>query len=430
MAYISIFLLQGVNYILAERGIRKINKFGAVIKQRIALFFMHLTAMMILSYNPLEQSFNIHALLVLGAGFIFFLGISFLVDKIYKNSCPLISNGVFFLMDVSLIMLFRLNPSLAERQLIWFFVGFMAMFFVRFALKIIPKFEKLEIVYYIVGLGLLVATSILGTEEFGAQRWISIGFMTFQPSELVKFLFVFYLASVFRKKLSVKQLIVPSVLSAIYVLVLTYQTDLGSALIFFMTFAIMMYVATGREILFFGSLGALSIGSIIAHRIFNHVRIRVDIWRNPWADPFNTGHQIIQSLFAIGTWGFFGAGLARGIPGTVPAMARDSIFAAICEEFGWGFGMGIIGVYMMIFYRGVHISLRAKRRYYSLLAVGFTALLAFQTFLIIGGTIKLIPLTGVTLPFISYGGTSVLASTLMIGIVQWVFIYYSGEVEG
>ena len=427
--YIAFFLLQGFNYILAERKIRQIDKFGAVIKQRVVLFLMHLNASMILSYSPKEMAFDKEALFVLSAGFLLFLAMSFLVDKIYKGCCPLINNGVLFLMNVSLIVLFRLSPNLAQRQLIWFFIGFIIMFFVPLVLKIIPRFEKLEIVYYLTGLGLLLATSIVGRKEFGAQRWIAIGSITFQPSEIVKFLFIFYLASVFRKKLSLKQIIIPSILSAVYVLILVYQTDLGSALIFFMTFAVMMYVSTGRELLFFGSMGALTVGSLIAHRIFGHVRVRVDIWRNPWDDPYRTGHQIIQSLFAIGTWGFFGSGLTRGLPNSVPAMARDSIFSAICEELGWGFGMGVVGVYIMIFYRGVNISLRCKRRYYSLLAVGFTGLLAFQTFLIIGGTIKLIPLTGVTLPFISYGGTSIIASTLMIGLLQWIFMYYSEFVE-
>jgi cell division protein FtsW (lipid II flippase) len=240
---------------------------------------------------------------------------------------------------------------------------------------------------------------------------------------------VFYLASVFRKKLKFKQMLLPIAAGALYVLILVLQTDLGGALIFFMTFMVMLYVATGSELLFIAGMGAMSTASVLAYRLFSHVRVRVAIWQNPWADVYDTGNQIVQALFAIGTWGLLGSGLTLGYPGYVPVIARDSIFAAVCEEMGSLFGMGLIGVYLMVFYRGAHIALRCKRKYYSLLAVGFTAMMAFQTFLIIGGTIKLIPLTGVTLPFVSYGGSSALVSSLMIGIIQWIFMYYREDMD-
>jgi len=168
---------------------------------------------------------------------------------------------------------------------------------------------------------------------------------------------------------------------------------------------------------------------MVAYRLFGHVRIRIAIWQDPWADVHGIGHQVVQSLFAISTWGLLGSGLTLGMPNRIPVVARDMMFAAICEELGSLFGIGIIGVYIMIFYRGAHIALRCKRKYYSLLAVGFTSMMAFQTFLILGGTINLIPLTGVTLPFVSYGGSSVLVSSLMIGIIQWIFMYYSESAD-
>jgi cell division protein FtsW (lipid II flippase) len=144
----------------------------------------------------------------------------------------------------------------------------------------------------------------------------------------------------------------------------------------------------------------------------------VSAWLNPWADPHDQGHQILQSLFAIGTWGLFGSGLTRGIPETVPVATSDFIFSAICEEFGGLFGLCMIGVFFMIFYRGVNIALRSESPYLSLLAIGFTSLFVFQTFLILGGVIKFIPLTGVTLPFVSAGGSSVVVSIIMVGILQ------------
>jgi len=424
--YIAYFLWQGVRYIAAERGfIAKAS--GAAAKQRIAVIFMHITAFLILAYEPGSFSFNYEALIYAAGSLVLLIAMNVGASKIYKGSCTLIWNGVYFLLTTGLIMLWRLDQGLAQRQLIWFFVGAFAMFLVPPFLKLIPKFEKLEILYLAAGLGLLSLPFFIGVHEYGALRSIRIGAMSFQPSEMVKFLFVFYLASAFRKEKGLRHVIILCAVSAVYIGMLVLQTDLGSALIFFMTFMVVMYVSTGSELLFFSGMGAMSLASVVAYNIFGHVRIRVAIWQDPWADAHGIGHQVVQSLFAIATWGLFGSGLTLGMPRHVPVVARDMMFAAICEELGSLFGMGIIGVYIMIFYRGAHIALRCKRKYYSLLAVGFTAMMAFQTFLILGGTINLIPLTGVTMPFVSYGGSSVLVSSLMIGIVQWIFMYYHAE---
>ena len=427
--YIVYFLWQGVRYIAAERGLFGVKGHRCAMKQRIVVIFMHITAFLILAYEPGSFSFNTDALIYAAGSLVLLISMYIGAEKIYKGSCTLIWNGVYFLLDTGLIMLWRLEPGLAQRQLIWFFVGAFAMFLVPLFLKLIPKFEKLEILYLIAGLGLLSTPFLIGVHEYGALRSIRIGTMNLQPSEIVKFLFVFYLASAFRKKMGIGHVITLCGISAVYVLILVLQTDLGSALIFFMTFMIVMYVATGSEFLFFLGMGSMSAASYFAYNIFSHVRVRVAIWQDPWVDVHGIGHQTIQSLFAIGTWGLLGSGLTLGLPNHIPVVARDMMFAAICEEFGSLFGMGLIGVYIMIFYRGAHIALRCKRKYYSLLAVGFTAMMAFQTFLILGGTINLIPLTGVTLPFVSYGGSSVLVSSLMIGIIQWIFMYYSGVEE-
>ena len=425
--YIIYFLWQGVLYIAAERGRGKGSMPVLAAKQRITIVFMHISAFLILAYEPGKFSFNKETLIFAVGALVLILAAHLGASKIYNGSCTLIWNGVTFLLDTGLIILWRLDSSLAEKQLVWFFIGFAVMFFMPLVLKLIPKFEKLEKAYLIIGLGLLCTPFLMGQKEFGAINWIQIGAMNLQPSEIVKFLFVFYLASAFRKKMSIMQVILLCGISALYVLILVLQTDLGGALIFFMTFMVIMYVSTGSELLFLAGIAAMSAASYLAYKIFSHVQVRVAIWQNPWVDVRGSGHQIVQALFAIGTWGLLGSGLTKGFPGYVPVVARDSIFAAICEELGSLFGMGIIGVYIMIFYRGAHIALRCKRKYYGLLAVGFTAMMAFQTFLILGGTIKLIPLTGVTLPFVSYGGSSVLVSSMMVGILQWIFMYYSED---
>ena len=180
--------------------------------------------------------------------------------------------------------------------------------------------------------------------------------------------------------------------------------------------------------------GAASAASVVAYKLFSHVRVRVAAWKNPWADIDAGGYQIVQSLFAIGTGGLLGSGLTRGMPLSIPVVSKDFIFSAICEEFGAIFGIGVLAVFVVLFIRGMMIAFVCQRRYYSLICAGFTAMMAFQTFLIVGGVIKLIPLTGVTLPFVSYGGTSITVSILMVSFIQWVHGYHISdmalEVEG
>lgn len=434
--YIVYFLWQGVCFVLIERGKISKSKKLPVIKQQITIVFIHIKAFAILAFQGSESGsmfngagvvFSTTPLLIGGSWLVLFALSLLLQNKFYKNSCPLIWNGLFFLTSVSLIILTRLEIGLASRQSLWLLVALTASMILPLFIYFVPKLERLELLYLFAGLGLLLSTFVFGTEDFGAMRWIQIGGFTFSPAELVSFSYIFYLASVFRKKLTFKQLIFPSLMAVAHVVILVAQVNLGGALIFFMSYMIIMYTATGRELLFLAGIALFIAGAFVAYELFAHVQIRVAIWRNPWADAHGIGYQIIQSLFAIGTWGAFGSGLTLGLPHAVPVVARDMTFAAIAEELGAIFAMGLIGVYIMIFYRGVHIALRCKRRYYSLLAVGFTGVIAFQTFLIIGGTINLIPLTGVTLPLISYGGSSLVMTIIKISMLQWIFNFYENE---
>ncbi|MBR1735393.1 MAG: FtsW/RodA/SpoVE family cell cycle protein, partial [Firmicutes bacterium] len=242
---------------------------------------------------------------------------------------------------------------------------------------------------------------------------------TFQPSEMVKLFFIFYLASEFSEKLTVKGLILPSVMSCIVILCLVFQKDLGSALIFFMIFMSMLYISTGNAFLISGGFLLFSVACVISYKLFSHVRVRVESWLDPWSDIDAGGYQITQSLFAIGTGGFFGSGLTRGMEDSIPVIERDFIFSAICEEFGVLFAVGLIILVLLMFSRSIRICLQCKNKFLCLLGSSIAVIICFQSFLIIGGVIKLIPLTGVTLPFVSYGGSSMLVSFLMIAILQW-----------
>lgn len=420
---IGLYLWEAIVYIAYEQGGFLGSPYHAISVQRRLIVMMHLVAFLILSYQRETHLFAWQVLLFGAVSLAFLLIAVQLLDRFYYEGCPLIWTGMLFLIDVSLIMLHRLSPTTAQKQLLWFVVGLVSMLALPYLLRLIPRFEIFEWAYIIVCYGLLLSTQIFGIEQYGSRNWLSIGGITFQPSELAKFLFVFYLASVFRKRVEWRSFLVTGVLSAGVVMLLVLQKDLGAALIFFMTYMVMLYIATSNELLFFAGMGAASGAAMVAYRLFAHVRVRVAAWQNPWADIDHGGYQIVSALFAITTFGLFGSGLTKGMPKSIPVVESDCIFAAICEEFGVLFGAGVICIFIMLLYRGIRITLDCGRRYYSLLAVGIIVMLCFQAFVIIGGVVKLIPLTGVTLPLVSYGGTSVMVSLMMIGILQWVCVY-------
>ena len=348
--YIVLFLWQGIVYVAYEQGGFLGNPYTAVSMQRRITVLMHMTAFLILGYNRETYMFDITTLLFGAVSLVFLLFAVKLLDRFYYEGCPLIWTGMLFLMDVSLIILQRVEPSLAHRQLMWMCIGLAGMSFLPTFFRWIPRFEMFEWVYIIGCYLLLLSTRFFGVSKYGSTNWLAIGPVTFQPSEIAKFLFVFYLASVFRKRVEWKQFLTTGILSAGLVMLLVLQKDLGSALIFFMTYMVMLYIATSNEFLFFLGMGAASVAAMGAYKLFSHVQVRVAAWRNPWADIDAGGYQIVSSLFAITTWGLFGSGLTKGMPKSIPVVESDMIFSAICEEFGVIFGAGIIGIFIMLLY--------------------------------------------------------------------------------
>ena len=436
VAYILIFLLQGALYIKVERtpgselkgkGSKESRMSSAISFQRALIILLHIHAYLLIANIPDTLSFDTEVLTLGAAALGFLVAAMVATDLVYKNSCRLLWNSVLFLLTVGLIMLQRLAtwyPTLPRLQLTWFVVGFAAVLVIPFALKMVSRSEKLEIAYLAASGVLLLIPLIWGTEVYGARRvWEPFQGISFQPSELVKFLLVFYLASALRERKRWFKLIIPAGATAVLVLLLVLATDLGGALIFFATFTIMLYISTGNVLFVGAGLASVAGASVVAYHMFAHLRRRVVAWLDPFMHIDNEGFQIAHALFAMGTYGLMGAGLTRGAPERIPVVVSDFIFAAIAEEFGVIFAVCVIGVYILIFYRGCHIALRCAKPYYAMLAAGFTGMLAFQTFLILGGVTRLIPLTGVTLPFVSYGGSSIVVSVMMIGILQWVYLY-------
>ncbi len=420
--YIAAFVFCGFMINLKRQGMAGFNIASGLSNQRLCIILFHITASVILISASVEYEMQ-PVILYCVIGFLLIIGGNIFTAKLYPEGSHLLYNCVFFLMDIGLMMLYRLNADIANKQLIWNTIGIVMMLVMPKILSVMPRLDKFKNLYIVLSFVLLIATIVFGSEEYGSKNWLSIGPVGFQPSELIKVLFVLYLASSFANRPAFKKLILPTVLSGAVVLLLVGgQNDLGSALIFYMTFLVVLFIATSNYFYLLSGLAFISVASSIAYKLFSHIRVRVEAWQNPWLDVHNTGYQIAQSLFAICTWGITGIGFTRGYATTIPVVERDFIFAAICEEFGVIFAVGVILIFMLILLEGARGAIENNNRFLSLVCAGFTALIAFQSFLIIGGVIKFIPLTGVTLPFVSYGGTSIVISYIIVAVMQWIIM--------
>ena len=243
-----------------------------------------------------------------------------------------------------------------------------------------------------------------------------------QPSEFVKIIYVFFIASLLAKRTDFKSVAVISIAAAVHVGILVLEKDLGAALIYFVTYLMMLYVATMKLRYLAAGAFAGTAASVVAYQLFAHVRVRVAAWQDPWSNMNQGGYQICQSLFAIGTGGLFGMGLGQGMPKSVPVVESDFIFSAIAEEMGVIFCIFLILIYISSFIMFVNIALKMKKNFYKLCAFGLSVVLVFQVFLSIGGVTKFIPSTGVTLPLISYGGSSIITTIVIFSIIQGMYV--------
>ena len=212
-----------------------------------------------------------------------------------------------------------------------------------------------------------------------------------------------------------------------HVLLLVLERDLGASLILFLTYIIVLYIATGKSFYLFGGLLGGAAASFVAYQLFPHVKVRVSAWLDPWATIDSSGYQVAQSLFAIGTGGWFGMGIGKGLPTSIPVGKSDFIFSAISEEFGGIFALWILFLYVSCFILFLTIALRTKEIFYKLVALGLSIMFAVQVFLSIGGVTKFIPSTGVTLPLLSYGGSSVLSTVIVFSILQGIYMMNQNE---
>lgn len=327
---------------------------------------------------------------------------------------------IAFLTVLGMAVQYRMSAESASHQLMMALAGGAAMLITTAFMKKPRIFRGLSIPSALLSIAILILLLFFGKESSGAKNWISFGGFLFQPSEFVKVALIIVLASAMTNSLTVKKLI-PSILFTLAVTaLLVLQRDLGAAMLMAGEFLIMFYAATGKLMTTLAGAALGGIGAYASYRAFDYVKMRVSVWLDPWATYSTSGYQIAQGLMAIASGGLWGEGLGLGSPSLIPAYRTDYVFAVICEEFGIIFGVGVIAIYALIVVRGILIALASEDRFSSLCAFGSASLIALQAFIIIGGVIKLIPLTGITLPFVSYGGSSMIACMTMAGILQGV----------
>ncbi|MFA9377391.1 MAG: FtsW/RodA/SpoVE family cell cycle protein [Lachnotalea sp.] len=360
---------------------------------------------------------------------VFLSAVIALYRVIYPNSSKLIINNMCMLLSISFIILTRLSYTKSVKQFKIVIVAMIITIFIPFLMKKVKFLDKLGYLYAGIGIGLLGLVVIAGSISYGAKLSFSIAGVTLQPSEFIKITFVFFVAALLSKSQELKQIIIVTVLAALHVLILVTSKDLGGALIFFITYVFMLYVATKEYLYLTGGILAGVFSSLIGYKLFSHVRVRVIAWKDPFSVIENEGYQISQSLFAIGTGGWFGMGLYQGIPDTIPVVDQDFIFSAIVEELGGIFGLCLILICVSCFVMFINIAMQARNRFYRLVALGISLMYGFQVFLTIGGVTKFIPLTGVTLPLVSYGGSSILGTLIMFAIMQGLYIIKQDEDE-
>lgn len=348
---------------------------------------------------------------------------------VYRNINRLLLNNMCMLIGIGMIMVSRLDADKAVRQFKIILASYIICMFVPLIVSKVKFLSKLRWVYGAIGILPLSLVLILGETTLGSKLSFTIQGITFQPSEMVKLLFVLFMAASLYQSTSLSNVIVTTIVAGAHVLILVLSRDLGSALIFFMAYLLMLFVASGSYLYLLLGLGGGAGASVLAYHMFSHVRIRILAWTNPWNYIDNQGYQITQSLFAIGSGSWFGMGLYQGTPDDIPYVEEDFIFSSICEEFGTIFGICLLLVILSCFLMMIKIALKNKNMFYRLTAFGFSIIYIFQIFLTVGGGIRFVPITGVTLPLISYGGSSMLSTMLMFFLVQGIYMVAVKEGE-
>ncbi len=355
--------------------------------------------------------------------------------KFTPNADPAILPIAFVLSGIGITFVLRLAPDSAVKQVVWLFAAIVCMVLTLLFVSSLEKIGRYKYSCLLVGVVLLLAPMLpgIGQEYNGSRIWLSVAGMSFQPGEIAKICIVLFLAAYLadnRELLSVlrttragfklphlRTLVPLLAMWVVALLIVIFERDLGSALLLFGVFLAMLYVCTGRLSYIVIGLALVAVGATGLYKVFSHVQTRIAIWLDPFADASGSGYQLVQSLYSLADGGLFGTGIGRGLPGYIPFAESDFIFSAIGEEMGLLGGAAVIILFMLFCVRGFLTAARAKSDVAAFTAAGLTTSIAFQAFIIIGGVTGFIPLTGLTLPFMSQGGSSLISSFIIVGLL-------------
>ena len=400
-----------------------------------APFVVLLFAMVLVNDGTSIAELSLSKLAVPVGLFAAFIAAHIAVRVFAKNADPAILPVTFALSGIGIAFVTRLAPDLAVNQVMWLFLGVALMVATLAVVRNVDALARYKYTFMVAGIMLLLAPMlpVVGHEELGSRIWIQVAGFSFQPGELAKICIVIFLASYLaqnREMLSVftvrvGRFRIPDagtlapllIMWAISFLIVVFEKDLGSALVCFVLFLVMLYVASGKKLYLVVGFGLAAIGCVILYAAFSHVQIRVNTWLDPFSDAANTGYQLAQTIYSLADGGMVGVGVGNGLAENIPVVESDFIFAAIAEELGLLGGAAVLLLYLSLAIRGFATAARAKSDVSSFLAVGITVTIVLQAFIIVGGVTRLIPLTGLTLPFISQGGSSLLASFIGIGLL-------------
>lgn len=383
----------------------------------------------------LNGGFGLQTAILLGA-MCFTLAVVYTLLTVFPLGDAYIFMITAMLSVIGVVMLLRLQTGHGQKQVIWFSVGAALFIIVSVVYRQLKCISKLNKLYTAVSVALFTATLVFGHTSNGAKSWIVMGKLSFQPSEVIKTLFILTLAGIYTNEYKkpkagdnkIKSFlntgtgrnVLATVVGYTFLGFLILQRDWGTAVVFFAIYIsfVTVYGEDLRFVLFNGA-AALGVGAL-GIKFMRHIQIRIENWLDPFEHVADRGYQITQSLFAIGEGGFSGSGIGAGSPYYIPEVQNDFIFSAICEEMGILGGMAVIMLYFVLVYRAFKIALSTTNEFNKAVAMGIGVMIGIQTFIIIGGVIKMIPLTGITLPFVSYGGSSMVATFVALGILQGI----------
>lgn len=388
------------------------------IRQKFCIFLVQFMCYCTMCF----QTKNVKYVLLYGVVQVLLMSVLSITPMVYENINKLLLNNMCFLLGTGFIIISRLSFSKAVRQVLIAGAGFLIALLIPIIIERVDIIKRGWLLYGVLGAGLLVGVNILGEITNGSKISFTVYGVSFQPSEFVKIIFVFFIASLLFKKVNLFRILFSAIVAGGYILVLAASKDLGAALIFALTYLFMLFIATNSYLILAVGSAMGVVGAVVMYHIFPHVQYRVLAWKDPFAYIDGSGYQIAQSLFAISSGGLFGSGLFNGNPKAIPYVEDDMIFSAICEEMGILFGIILIIICFLSFFMIMQIGIRTQENFGKLICTGLAVAYAVQIFLTVGGGIKWIPLTGVTLPFISYGGSSVMATIFVFFIIQGIYL--------